>query len=430
MRYAYLFSQVFNTPLLIHPDKLAAIWAVIGPRYGSEPTSADLEAQAAAANARAGERKPYILTSDGVAIIPIIGTLVPRVSGLDALSGLTSYQRIGDLINRAAKDQDVTGILLEVDSHGGSASGCFALAERIRAVAAQKPVWAFANEVAYSAGYALAASAERLILPESGAVGSIGVVAWHADRSRAEANQGVDWTPIYAGARKIDGNPVQPLTGEAFQTIKARIDDLYGIFVRLMAEHRGLAEEAIRSTEAGTYMGKAAVRNGLADGIGSFSSTLKEFTQHLKTFGDNGGLSARDNGRMDMSGKNADEPVKTEGAEPKAEAPKSNGAQEERARIKAITTCEEAKGRTEQAEYLAYETDMDAEQAKVILSKAPVERSDDGKDRSELSKQMATLKNPDVGLDNAPPDDGEPKPGAMAANMRSRLQQTGYIGGE
>ena len=77
----------------------------------------------------------------------------------------------------------VRGIALEIDSFGGEVAGVFDLADAIRAARASKPVWALVAEHAFSAGYALASQADRIILPRTGAVGSIGVVVMHADLS-------------------------------------------------------------------------------------------------------------------------------------------------------------------------------------------------------------------------------------------------------
>ena len=124
------------------------------------------------------------------------GTLVKRTAGLDAASGLTSYAEIGAMLESALADPQVAGILLDIDSPGGEASGSFELARRVREAAAVKPIWALANDSAFSAAYAIASAADRVIISETGGVGSIGVIALHIDQSVKDANDGL---PLHGG---------------------------------------------------------------------------------------------------------------------------------------------------------------------------------------------------------------------------------------
>ena len=118
---------------------------------------------------------------DGIAVIEIAGTLVHRGAWIGQSSGMTSYEGIAAQLQAALADPGVRGIALDIDSFGGEVAGAFDLADRIRAARAQKPVHAFIAEHALSAGYVLASQADHIILPRTGAVGSIGVVALHTD---------------------------------------------------------------------------------------------------------------------------------------------------------------------------------------------------------------------------------------------------------
>jgi capsid assembly protease len=126
-----------------------------------------------------------------VAVIGIAGTLVHRGAWIGQSSGLTSCEGLAAQVDAAVADRAVRGIALEIDSFGGEVAGVFDLADRIRAARAVKPVQAFVAEHALSAGYALASQANRIILPRNGAVGSIGVVALHAEMSGELAQRGI-----------------------------------------------------------------------------------------------------------------------------------------------------------------------------------------------------------------------------------------------
>ena len=131
----------------------------------------------------------------------------------------------------------------------------FELADRIRAATREKPVWAVANDRAFSAAYALAAAADEVFVTRTGGVGSIGVIAMHADQSRKDEQDGYRFTAIYAGQHKNDFSPHAPLSDDARAALQAEVDRLYGIFTESVATHRGLTVEAVRGTEARLYFG-------------------------------------------------------------------------------------------------------------------------------------------------------------------------------
>ena len=268
----HLASRLFGTPLLVHRAKLDVILAVMGERLGLAVPAVDLALPAP---------KPATATPAGIAVIPFHGTLVKRSLGLEAASGLTSYGEIAAMLDSALADPQVSGILLDIDSPGGEASGSFELARRVREATAIKPVWAVANDAAYSAAYAIAASAQRLFVTETGGVGSIGVIALHVDQSVKDANDGYRFTAITAGAHKNDYSPHEPLSDSAKTELQSEVDRLYAIFTEHVATMRGLKLDAVRATEAGLYFGGNAVAQGLADGVQTLESTLAEFHRFI-----------------------------------------------------------------------------------------------------------------------------------------------------
>jgi signal peptide peptidase SppA len=265
MRLPHLAARVFNAPLMIQPDKAEAILSVLMPHFAGEvegppKPSADIEGT---------DRKPYKLTRGGIALVPVMGTLVRRGSYLDAVSGLQSYDSILGQVRTAARDDDVKGVLLQVDSPGGEVAGLFDLADEIAALARIKPVYAAADDSAFSAAYAIASSAERLFVTRSGGVGSVGVIAMHVDQSGADAKAGLVYTPVYAGAHKADLNCHAPLSGDAKARLQAEVDRLYGMFTAHVATARGLPLAKVQATQAGLFFGDEGVTAGLADEVGT-----------------------------------------------------------------------------------------------------------------------------------------------------------------
>ena len=272
MQLPHLASRLYGTPLLVARSKLDIILSVLGERiHWPEPQSA----------LSTPVTRNQSSAPTGIAVIPVYGTLVRRVLGLDAASGLASYSELGSMLNAAVADPAVSGILLDVDSPGGEAGGVFELAHRVRAADAVKPVWAIASDSAYSAAYAIACAASRVYVTQTGGVGSIGVIAMHVDQSARDAQAGYRYTAITAGDQKNDFSPHQPLDKEASARLQAEVDRLYGIFVDHVAAMRGLESRFVRSTQAGLYFGPDAVAAGLADVTGGFDAAVSDFTTFL-----------------------------------------------------------------------------------------------------------------------------------------------------
>ncbi len=269
----HLAARLFGVPLAIHRPKLDVILSVLGARVGL----ADLTAPVGYTPAARAPGPP----SGKVAVIPIHGTLVRRTSGLEAESGLASYTGIAAQLDAALTSPEVAAILLDIDSPGGESGGVFDLADRIRAASQVKPVWAVANDMAFSAAYALASAATRVFVARTGGVGSIGVIAMHVDQSVKDAHDGVRYTAVFAGERKNDLNPHEPISNEAHAVLRAEVDRIYDLFVETVARHRGLDANAVRATEAGLFFGPDAVATGLADAVGSLDEALTQLTQSL-----------------------------------------------------------------------------------------------------------------------------------------------------
>ena len=264
----HIASRVLDTPLVIGQAKLEAILAVIGPRIGIEAPAP------AVMNGDGRRRGAHLVTPEGIAVIPVFGTLVKRAGAIEAASGLTSYGHLEEQIMDAATDPAVRAVLLDIDSPGGEAAGVFDLADLVYEARSLKPVWAVADEEAFSGAYAIASAAERIVVPRTGGLGSIGVVALHVDRSARDAMEGFRTTTVYAGARKNDFNPHETLKDSARRTLQAEVDRIYQLFVETVARNRGLTADAVRATEAGLFFGEDAVSAGLADEVGTLRDAL------------------------------------------------------------------------------------------------------------------------------------------------------------
>jgi len=297
MFHARIAARAFNTPLLVEPCKAMAFLSGLGPRIlgrrveigdgngGLEstvvpPARASILAGGMLDDYRQHGEAPYPVV-DGIAVIEISGVLIHRGGWIGQSSGQTSYEGIAAQIEAAASDPAVRGLALEIDSFGGEVAGVFDLADRIRAIRASKPVWAFVAEHAFSAGYALASQADRILLPRTGAVGSIGVVVMHADLSGELDQKGIRVTLVHSGRHKVDANPYEPLPATVQSDIQREIDVLRFLFAETVAAGRGvrLSQEAALATEAASFRGTEAVAAGLADEVIDMQRGFTAFRQ-------------------------------------------------------------------------------------------------------------------------------------------------------
>ena len=396
-----LSDRLLNTPLLIHPAKAQIVLGFLSGRIGldtglftGEDGSEGVDASRfAGASRRSDGSASLSRTADGVAIVPVLDTLVNRGAWLDSRSGLTSYEGIAAQLRAAGQDPEVRSVLLDISSPGGEAAGMAGLADLIRSVRQTKPVTAFVNDMAASAAYGIASAASEIVISPTSIVGSIGVVMLHADRSGELAAQGVKPTLIFAGSHKVDGNPFEPLSDAVRADLQASVDAHYRQFLDTVAQGRGrkLTADMARATEARTFIGSDAITLGLADRIASFDDLLASLAQNPTPTPRPSGRNARKGGipmsTEEMAAAAEAVPAATPAAPIAPVQPTRNEAQpairleetvaaarlEERARIRAIVNSEAAAGREKQAMMLATETALSIAEAEKILSASPKE---------------------------------------------------------
>lgn len=210
------------------------------------------------------------------AVLSIVGALFARGSSFSEMWGFQTYETLDAKLRAAAADSKVRSIVLDLDSPGGDAVGAFELAGLVRQIGASKPIVASVNGLACSAAYAIASGCKTIIATPSSVIGSVGVVALHADYSRALDQAGVTPSLVFAGRHKTDGNPYQPLGEGARADLQSEVDRFYSMFLDTVAAGRAgrLTRDAARQTEARTFIGRDAQAAGLVDRIGTFHFAL------------------------------------------------------------------------------------------------------------------------------------------------------------
>ena len=417
MRYSHIRSRIYGVPLLVNSEKAKVLEEVFRAHLVSDKTELmedDREEDPHSKAEREQQRrviaytgiglqarpdKPYAITKGGTAIVPLIGTLVQRGSWMDAQSGLTSYDVGASLLERALADSDVRAVMLEIDSPGGEGSGLVEFAGRVYAARQRKPVWAMANEIAYSAAYWIGASAERLYVPITGGVGSIGALALHVDQSERDKKQGYTYTIVRAGARKAKLNSHEPIDVPGRNWLQAEVDRTRDLFVQAVATRRGLSVDAVYATEAELLTPPQALEGKYVDGI----ATLAEAVFFLEA---GAGLRTQATGTRSLAATLPKEITMSEQSAPALNQAQvaeieQRAARAERQRIKDIILSAESEGRKKLAMHLAMETDTTAQAALQLLLQAPKE----GAGNAQFRAAMGALGNPKVGLGDPDKDD-------------------------
>lgn len=208
---------------------------------------------------------------DGIAVVTVQGPLEHHEGFF-----WDSYESICERVGKALKSDETRAVVMRIDSPGGDASGTLEAHKRLRAMSAKagKPLYAYADEAALSAAYALASAAEEIWGPPTCEIGSIGVIAGLVDRTKANAKDGIRVQLLTTGERKADTHPDRELTDDIVAAMQARVDKVGEAFFGVVAEARGMSPKAVRALQAGVFTGQDAIDAGIADGVASWEDFL------------------------------------------------------------------------------------------------------------------------------------------------------------
>jgi signal peptide peptidase SppA len=350
------------------------------------------------------ERKPFAY-ADGVAVIPVQGMLLNRCDWCWP-GYLTGYNFLRAQMQAATQDPDVETIVLDCDSGGGECAGCFELCDDMYAMRDLKKIVAVVDSNCYSACYAVASTAHKIIVTPSGGAGSIGVVATHVDMSGMLDKFGVKVTFIFAGDHKVDGNPYEKLPDDVRAQIQANVNLSYDAFVAQVARNRGLSDKAVRDTKAQCFRAEDALKLGLVDAIQPPSKALGTFIDELMNDSDDETPVNPDQPEQEQAmSQTQTTPGGNQAANEQAITEAANAARvAERARVSGIMGHAEAAGRTELANHLAMNTNMSVEEAAGVMAASPKTQAAEKKPEvtskpgeSAFHQAMNTTQHPNVG---------------------------------
>lgn len=259
MRFVHILSRLTDTPWLITEPALKAITDLLEARISS---SADASAEIN----RKVDQTP--VATGCVAVVAVSGVLGKRLSSMETMCGGCDYDSVVSAVNEAARDPNVSTVILAFDTPGGTAVGAVeAYAEilRIRSETGKK-VYAFTDTKAASAGYYMASACEKIFCTTSAVLGSIGAILTIEDQSGKLAGEGVRRLTIKSASMKDIGSPDRAPTSDELKELQARVDYLGATFKRdVLASRASVSNDVF---EKGlTYFGDEAVAKGLADEV-------------------------------------------------------------------------------------------------------------------------------------------------------------------
>jgi protease IV len=207
-------------------------------------------------------------------------TALVRVSGLISSSSAASAKNVNEALRRAFADKNTVGVILEINSPGGSpvqAGEIYDEIRRLRQAHPNIPVHAVVGEVCASGGYYIAAAAQNIYANKASIVGSIGVRMDSFGFTDAIAKLGIERRAYTAGENKDFLDPFKPLRSEDVQHLQGMLDQIHQQFVAVVEEGRGERLKGDREVFSGlVWTGEQSVDLGLVDALGSTRYVAEE----------------------------------------------------------------------------------------------------------------------------------------------------------
>lgn len=278
-----LYRQLAQTPLALYRPALERAlkqFELPADSHSHDPGATEAETPEAALRRRTGSSA---MKRGAIGVVPVYGVIRQRgpEDFMDLLFGGSgaSTDAIAQTLRQMAADPDISTIIMDIDSPGGTVYGVQELGDEIARLTEDTRIVAVANAQAFSAAYWIASQASELVVTPSGEVGSIGVWTMHIDWSDWNQQKGLDITYISAGKYKVAGNEDEPLSDDAQQLIQDDINRYYSDFVGAVARGRKVRPADVRKGfgEGWTVGAKAAVQEGMADLVATFADTLRRF---------------------------------------------------------------------------------------------------------------------------------------------------------
>jgi len=184
-----------------------------------------------------------------------------------------SSEEVVSCIDYMESNNDIKGVIVEVDSYGGSPYGSEEIMKAISGL--DKPTVAVVRESALSGGYLVASAADKIFASEFSEIGGIGVTMSYLDYSQKNKADGIIYQQVSSGKFKDAGDPNKPLSDEEWELLMRDTELMHAMFTANVAVNRGLdVKKALEVADGSSMLGNMAKENGLIDEIGDINSAF------------------------------------------------------------------------------------------------------------------------------------------------------------
>jgi protease-4 len=197
------------------------------------------------------------------------GSALEHIAKVKIEGTITEDEELIKRLEAIRLSSKVKGVILSIDSPGGTTVGGESIYEEVRKLAGDKPVVAEVGTLAASAGYMIASAADHIVARKTSIVGSIGVLIQYPDVSGLMDKLGVKLEEVKSSPLKAAPSPFKPTNDEERAMVRKLILDSYDWFVGIVAERRKMTrEQALLLADGSIFTGRQGVANGLIDAVG------------------------------------------------------------------------------------------------------------------------------------------------------------------
>lgn len=217
--------------------------------------------------------------SCNIAVLPLEGTILP-FHGIGDFEMVITPETVESFLDAVEKEEGIDGVLIEINSPGGTPVASERIAERLRS--SDLPVVGLAGDMAASGGYMIAAATDYLIASPMSDIGSIGVTMSYVEESKKNEEEGLTYVQLTTGKYKDIGSPNRPITDDERALLESDLQIVHNRFVDMVADYRQLDRQKVADLADGSAMpGVRALENGLVDKLGGRAEAKQTFADLL-----------------------------------------------------------------------------------------------------------------------------------------------------
>jgi protease-4 len=226
-------------------------------------------------------------------------TALVELRGVIAPDSISSADNVNAGLQHAFKDQKTQGVILRINSPGGSPVQAGYINDEIRRLRAEYPripLYAVVEDVCASGGYYVAAAADKIFVDKASIIGSIGVLMNGFGFTDAMDKLGIERRLLTAGKNKAFLDPFSPVNPEQAEYAKKMLDDIHKQFIEVVQEGRGNRLKNTPEIFSGiVWTGQKSIDLGLADAMGSAEYVAREIikAEHIVDYTTREGFAER-----------------------------------------------------------------------------------------------------------------------------------------